>query len=844
MKSSPLVAALIAATSLFANAQIATLVTTGNGVAVELGLSSGAVLARATTAEVRDLVSFELPDASGVAATWSEWTDGARADWQAISLDGSRLDVVAPIDRLIRLRLAAFDPTLREPAVPLGLRSAPGSRLWVVQWRTQGLEPYRFAIGSMGAEIHRYLPNHGQIVAMDSTVASAVSGLPYVRSVVPFHPAYKLDPVLLTDASPVTRAGAARVNILTMRRGMAGQAPVAQLIEELGGVVHEHSSETYLMSATVGPSQLVALARCDDVQWIDLWSEQSADMDVARQFVGAAWLESTIGFNGTGVRGEIYDIGTQLSHPELASPLAHGSVPSGSHGTSVAGQIFAQGLNSLARGMCPNGTAIVSDANAVGGSRYAHTMQSIDPAGPYRVVFLTSSVGPAQTTAYSSVSQNLDLIVFDSNLVHLQSQSNTGTQASRPEAWAKNVISVGGINHYGTVSDTDDAWTGASIGPAADGRMKPNLAAFYDSIYTTTDGSGYTGSFGGTSGATPIVAGAVGLLHEMWHAGAFGNGSGATVFDSRPKDTLVRALMFAAASAWDFEGTTDNLARSRQGWGRPNVERLYAERQHIHWVNETDVLTNLQSKVYYLDVLSGTPALRVSLVWADPAGTTNASQHRVNDLDLIVTSPSGTIYRGNFGLELGRWSVAGGSKDGINTEECVNVPAPTSGVWRIEVIAAEINQDGHVETNAIDVDFALAALGAERGTVPAPFEMRLSTTGSGVGDGLMGFDRIPVGTTEGFSLLSFATNGSVGSGPTAGLWPDALTITAVLTPMAPGNPFHWTAPASAGIFPAIDLTFPPGSITLPAGTELDGLGVALDAQGQVLGATPVRRIAF
>ena len=79
------------------------------------------------------------------------------------------------------------------------------------------------------------------------------------------------------------------------------------------------------------------------------------------------------------------------------------------------------------------------------------------------------------------------------------------TTTSRPQAWAKNVVSGGAVQHYDTLTRDDDSWAGgsASIGPAADGRIKPDLCFFYDDTYTTyTTGTGY-GEFGGTSGATP-----------------------------------------------------------------------------------------------------------------------------------------------------------------------------------------------------------------------------------------------------------------------------------------------------------------------------------------------------
>ena len=823
--------------------QQAALIPAPAGVGVQVPLISGPVIARVTAAQISELRTIRVPGWSGLAVSWVETLGGDVTPWSAISLDGARMDRVTETDHDLRLRYARFDPLREQPVVHHRLTSPRDSRLWIVQWHTQGLEPYRQAIRAAGAEVHLYMPLNAQVVTMDYGALERVRSLSCVRAVTPFHPAYRLSPALRAAAElGLLENGSVRVNILSLRRGMTGQGPIAERIEALGGLVHDHSPETYLMSATLNLDQLIQVARMDEVQWVDRWSAVGADVDVAREFVGANSV-ALAGFDGSGVRGEVHDIGTQLTHPELYGSVAHGSPGSHAHGTSTAAEVFGSGLNPLARGICPQGTAIVTDANNYVGSRYGHTMQSVDPNGPYRAVFLTSSVGSAQITAYTSVSQNLDLITFDSHLVHLQSQSNTGTTASRPEAWAKNVISVGGINHFNTVTDADDAWTTASTGPAADGRMKPNMAAFHDAIYTATSGSGYTGSFGGTSGATPIVAGCVGLIHEMWHAGAFGNPTGASVFESRPSDTLVRALLFAAARPWDFVGGGHNLARTRQGWGRPDVAKLYDRRDRLHWVNESEVLSNLQTTTRYVHVSAGTPELRIAMVWADPPGTTSANLHRVNDLDLTVTSPTGVVYRGNNGLLSGIWSASGGARDTINTEECVFLPWPSSGTWRIDVTASEVNQDGHVETPAVDVDFSLAVLGANPSAVGAPFDLRLSTTGGGVGDGVLGLDNLPATTNSGYCLFSFAAFGAPGSGPMAGLWPDALTMQCAFSPVAPGNPMHWTWPAP-NLFPAADLILPPGTLAMPAGSVMDGLGVALDGQGAVLGTTPVRRIVF
>jgi len=94
----------------------------------------------------------------------------------------------------------------------------------------------------------------------------------------------------------------------------------------------------------------------------------------------------------------------------------------------------------------------------------------------------------------------MDDIIWRLDIAITQSQSNNGNRSSRPQAWAKNIISVGAINHYDTLATSDDCWcNGASIGPAEDGRIKPDVSFWYDDIYTTTTGNSYTSGFGGTS---------------------------------------------------------------------------------------------------------------------------------------------------------------------------------------------------------------------------------------------------------------------------------------------------------------------------------------------------------
>ncbi len=348
-----------------------------------------------------------------------------------------------------------------------------------------------------------------------------------------------------------------------------------------------------------------------------------------------------------------------------------------------------------------------------GVSRYTHTAELVDPALEYQCVYQSNSVGSPQTTEYTSISAEMDDIIWQSDITIFQSQSNTGSQLSRPQAWAKNIVSVGAFNHHDNTDPSDDNVSGASVGPAADGRVKPDLTFFYDSIKTTADGGGYTLSFGGTSGATPMTAGTSGLFFQMWADNVWGTvpGSG-TIFEERPHFSTMKALLINTASPYDWNSTNPTLTRFRQGWGRPNAQSAYDRAPMTAVLDETSVLQELEKDTYTATVSAAQDALKVTMVYADRAGVPGTTPHRINDVTLKVIAPDATVYWGNNGLTAGLWSTPGGAADTLNTVENVFIENPAAGDWTIEIEAVEVNMDVHVETPGVDdQDYALVVYG-------------------------------------------------------------------------------------------------------------------------------------
>ncbi|MGW7466094.1 S8 family serine peptidase [Streptomyces xantholiticus] len=622
---------------------------------------------------------------------------------------------------LIRLRTRTFDPTTPEAerSRPQGhLRSEDG-RAYLVQFTTTPLDSHRAALAALGARIGAYIPDATYVVQMDGATRGRVAALPFVRWVGPYDAGDKVEGGAVPSS---TR----RYLITLVERNAADQRAVVQRITGLGGKVHVASEGRQLIEATLEPAQALAVAHLDAVLALDVWTAPEVDMNNARVAGGADAIETARGYLGQGVRGEVMDTGLRTTHQEFAAfpPIMHtANTTSTSHGTSTYGQIFASGVSANARGLLPQAQPIFAAQTQVS-DRWAHTAQLIDPTGPYRAVFQSNSWGSALTFGYNSTSAAMDDIVFDHDILICQTQGNTGNRSARPQAWAKNVVSVGGTYHYDTVSRTDDAWNGgASIGPAADGRIKPDLSNYYDAVHTTASGgdAAYTSTFSGTSAATPITCGYAGLVFQMWADGVFEGGPGQDrdVFASRPHAATAKALLINSADQYAFTGASHDLARMKQGWGTASAGNLYQQAEGNNWqlpilVNETDVLTQGQSATYTLTT-DGSEPLKATMVYTDPMGSPSAAQARVNDLTLKLTAPDGTVYWGNNGLAAGNWSTPGGSANTIDTVENVFIENPAAGTWTIDVIASQVNADGHVETPATDADFALVTTGEVTG---------------------------------------------------------------------------------------------------------------------------------
>ncbi len=238
----------------------------------------------------------------------------------------------------------------------------------------------------------------------------------------------------------------------------------------------------------------------------------------------------------------------------------------------------------------------------------------------------------------------------------------------------------------------------SSRGPTDDGRTKPDIVAPGTNIVSNQ--SHYPGAganwgrmrptptinySGGTSMATPLVAGAGALVRQWLTSQGLANPSGAAV-----KATLLNTTDDMAPGQYGT-GPTQEIPASRPnsvaGWGRADLGFLDAPAPYQIWVDDHTAGIATGATVSYshaparpLQVRDSSQPLRVMLAWTDAPASLSAATQLVNDLDLVVHGPGGATYYGN--------SVPAG--DRTNNVEGIIINSLPVGAYTVEVSKASM----------------------------------------------------------------------------------------------------------------------------------------------------------
>lgn len=361
---------------------------------------------------------------------------------------------------------------------------------------------------------------------------------------------------------------------------------------------------------------------------------------------------------------------------------------------------------------------------------------------------------------YRTGCHGVDAFMFDNpDMIIVWAAGNDGIDADKDgiidaesldvPATAKNCITVGASENYRTSGGYSpyrwgDAWQDcfpanpiktdyisrpssggnqgiaafSSRGPCVDGRIKPDIVAPGTDILSMKSCIGFAETWGGydkyyhfmggTSMATPLVSGSAALVRQWLQR---------DVGVPNPDGATIKAVLLAGAKSLSpgqygtvqYREIPASYPNNVEGWGQANVGNAVTNVNGIV-VKDAQIIAQGEVKTFKFMAKAGS-ALVIVMAYTDAPGSPAASKALVNDLDLLVTTPSGATLYPNSRT----------SPDSVNNVEGVRIASAEAGVYTATVTATSIGQG--MEYSLVGgfpqaTRFSLVANGAREGETP------------------------------------------------------------------------------------------------------------------------------
>lgn len=634
---------------------------------------------------------------------------------------GPRLAGPALRLRPVRLKSGAFagaGDLARNLAAACAARPGAGTVHVLVQLDPVPDPVARETLERAGVRLLGYVPERAYFAAVraDADLATAAgAGLRWLGAV---YPEDKLSETLRAGTPgrwAVEPDGRVRLRVWPFEEVQLSR--LRTVLEQAGFEVGRESPDTGELEVRAAPEAVPVLAGLDEVRWVEEVPPPIALFnDGLRTNLQVHEVEAPpYGLSGAGVVVGIWDGGwVDIDHPDLVGRVVRGEAsvpqPRNRHATHVAGTLAGSGAASESagglprqwRGVAPGASLVSYDVNTgplIEEHRLARENHNAVISQNSWGITVSEFFGNCHLLGdYAGDAPNYDRLVTGLygapyHVIFAVGNARTrgvlndcpapvGYRTVGVPATAKNVLSVGAINSDDNSMTAFSAW-----GPTDDGRVKPELVAPGDEgggdggIKSSVPDGPYD-VLVGTSMAAPAVSGATALLIEDYR----NRFSGQT-----PLPALVKGLLVHTAE--DLNDATDWYQPGpdyASGYGRVRVRAAVDQLRAGGWL--LGRVGPGENAVYTLKVPPGTAQVKLTLVWDDAPALQNAAVTLVNDLDLVVTDPSGrrhypwTLDPNNPGAPATR-----DRPDHVNNLEQVYVDqAPEPGEWTVVVTGSQL----------------------------------------------------------------------------------------------------------------------------------------------------------
>lgn len=594
-----------------------------------------------------------------------------------------------------------------------------------------------------GIKLLAYVPDYAWIASMPATNPAAVLESPGMTWAGELSVDDKLDPAIRAgEWGPWNLAPEGIAAVYVVMHKDESLETGRRLAEAHGGEVTGEVIGIKMLTVEMPQDNIRALAAEDAVQWIEAAAPPLGEAnDGIRPQIGVDALQDTpYDLDGTGVDVLVYDSGQAGNHPDFGTRLIHGDAAGVSdHSTHVAGTVGADGGESASAG----GSALQwrGMAPAVDIISYAYEWDGVgmlfyDNPGDIEADWAAAQnthgadVGNASLSSniyanysptwcdrmgnYGTSSVLMDQIVRGGNSVvgigdkyiatwaagnERGSASSCDTyNTTSPPAGAKNPIHVGASN-----TDNDSMTTFSSWGPTDDGRIKPTIVAGGDQVggdgainstianlfinirTRDCDGSGDDycypyDTMQGTSMAAPAVAGSIALMLQHYR----------DVYNLSTNFWPSTAKAILIHTADDFGNPGPDYQ-----WGYGQVDIHAAVDLISRKAFRQESITQGEVDVYYFIVPDDATPAAVSLAWDDYEATSNADPTLINNLNLELVAPDGTLWRPWVLDPANPANNATRGLDNRNNQEQVQVFAANEaliGTWLVRVKGTTVPQ--------------------------------------------------------------------------------------------------------------------------------------------------------
>ena len=489
---------------------------------------------------------------------------------------------------------------------------------------------------AMGVKLLEYIPNKTYVASLPTLLDPAALVSTRIRSIQPIEPGLKMSAALRHADIPDWAREKEHVLVMLQFYKDLPHAHVLRYCEADGIEVLRSNGLNNFLRVRMPISRLQAIAALPYVAFMETIPPPDEPDDIIGRSLHRANVIDTDfpggrQYTGKGVSVCVRDDGFVGPHIDFQGRIDNSFVEpqTGNHGDGVAGIMGGAGnLNPHNKGMAAGSFLYIInyESDFLDETMELHT--------DYGVLITNSSYSNGCNAGYTITAATVDQQLYDfPTLQHVFSAGNSNNSNCGYGAgnqWgnitgghkqAKNCIATANLNGDGTLVNS------SSRGPAHDGRLKPDIAAHGQGQISTSENNNYQ-VFGGTSAASPGIAGITAQLHQA-HRELNGG--------ETAEAALLKVLLLNTANDLGNPGPD-----FRFGWGHVNAYRAALALEEKRYFK--NAVAPGEIVAHTVTIPENVLEARIMVYWADPEASVLTTQALVNDLDIWLTDDAGTEY--------------------------------------------------------------------------------------------------------------------------------------------------------------------------------------------------------